>query len=502
VKARDIDVAWARACDGLGLSRGASLSSDEASVLLKYLVAEGAADAGTPPRGCATHRARAVLRQVIDGGLDALGEAMPAAIRQPVLTALREDHLYAGRILDLAVSDLVSEPMAPEVCISIEAWDELSPDGTCWTHGIVFHAAPLITHEIYPLAADALVHDARQAGPYFRVLGVHGDWIEDGCARRVLFFDADHDRFLEASLTHPVRLDSAHLLALSERQIERHRCWASSLDCRLLNPWPAAAAADDKEGLRRRWQAVGLEVPEGILLAPGDRAAAHAFLDTAAEIVVKPNEGTEGDRVLYLRRDVADATERLDVQLTSCWEWGAVLVERRRDGVGWRDPDTGRIHSLALRLHVAHDGERYIAESGYAQVGVDPDHPASRGAGGTMLPIATVLTSLVCRIDGGSVEFGDDDLDLLRHMAEKAASTHDTTMGLAGIDIVLDTDGAGAATPVLLELNPRPAGLAHSRFLPGAGEGRGEAGVSLRMWDGIHRLQPRAALAHPETRGV
>ena len=118
-----------------------------------------------------------------------------------------------------------------------------------------------------------------------------------------------------------------------------------------------------------------------------------------------------------------------------------------------------------------------------------------------MLPIATVLTSLVCRIDGGSVEFGDDDVDLLRQMAQKAASTHDT-IGLAGIDIVLDTDGAGAATPVLLELNPRPAGLAHSRFLPGAGEGRGEAGVSLRMWDGIHRQQPRAALAHPETRGV
>ena len=95
-----------------------------------------------------------------------------------------------------------------------------------------------------------------------------------------------------------------------------------------------------------------------------------------------------------------------------------------------------------------------------------------------------------------------DDLDLLRHMAEKAASTHDTTVGLAGIDIVLDTDGAGAATPVLLELNPRPAGLAHARFLPGAGEGRGEAGVSLCMWDGILRQQSCAAVAHPEARAV
>ena len=501
MKPRDLEVAWTRACDGLGLSRGASLSIDEASVLLKYLVAEGAAAPGNQTRGCATHRARVVLHQVIDGGFDALGDALPPAIRRRVITALQEDHIYAERIIDLAVSDLVSEPMAPEVCISIDAWDGLPEDGSRWIHAIVFHAAPLVTHEIYPLATDALVHDARRAGPYFRVLGVHGDWIVEGRASRVLFFDAHRDRFLEASLTNPVHLDSAHLLALGERQIERHRCWASSLDCRLLNPWPASAAADDKEGLRRRWQAAGLEVPEGVLLAPGDRASAHAFLDSATEIVIKPNTGTEGDRVLYLRRDVADAAERLDVQLTACWEWGAVLVERRCDGVGWRDPDTGRIHSLALRLHVAHDGNRCVAESGYAQVGVDPDHPASRGAGGTMLPIATVLTSLVRRTDGGSVEFDEKDLDRLRQMAETAADTDDA-VALAGIDIVLDTDGAGGATPVLLELNPRPAGLAHARFLPGAGEGRGEAGVSLCMWDGILQQQSCAAVAHPEARAV
>ena len=118
-----------------------------------------------------------------------------------------------------------------------------------------------------------------------------------------------------------------------------------------------------------------------------------------------------------------------------------------------------------------------------------------------MLPIATVLTSLVCRTNSGSVEFDEKDLDRLRQMAETAADTDDA-VALAGIDIVLDTDGAGGATPVLLELNPRPAGLAHARFLPGAGEGRGEAGVSLCMWDGILRQQSCAAVAHPEARAV
>lgn len=480
----DIDVAWTRACDGLGLPRGATLAVDEASVLLKYLVAEGAAIPSQIPQGCAVHRARAVLRQLIEAGLAGMDGALPAAACRSVERALREDGLYGERILDLAVADLVSEPMAPEVCIAIDSWEELPADGSSWHHAIVFHTAPLVTHEIYPLAADACVHDARQSGPYFRVLGVHGDWIGDGHARRVLFFDASRDRFLEASLIDPVRLDSAQFLALGERQMERHRGWSSSLSCQLLNPWSAAAAADDKQGLRRKWQSAGFEIPAGILLPPGDRANAHAFLHGVEEIVIKPNQGTEGNRVLYLRGEDDDAPDRLDVQLTACWEWGDLLLEHRRDGVGWRDPDTGRIHSLALRFNVAHDGNRHRAESGYAHIGADPQHPACRGAGGTSLPIATVVNSLVCRADGGSVEFHDRDLDRLRELAETAVAAHDH-IALAGLDLVLDTDGTGGVTPVLLELNPRPAGLAHSRFLPGAGEGRGEAGVSLTMWDGI-----------------
>jgi hypothetical protein len=501
MSARNFVVAWDRACDGLGLARGEKLSIEEASVLLKYLVAEGAASPGSAPRGCATHRARGVLRQTIEDGLDAAANALTAAIRSRVETALRDDGTYCERILDLAVSDLVSEPMAPEVCISIDPWDELPPDGTCWTHGIVFHASALVTHEIYPLAADACMHDARNSGkPYFRVLGVHGDWVVDGCAKRVLLFDASRDRFLEAPLSQPVHLDSVQFLELGERQTERHRCWSSTLHCHLVNPWSASAAADDKDGLRCRWQKAGLNIPDGVLLAPGERSRAHAFLAAAAQIVVKPNAGTEGDRVVYLHSDDPDATDRLDMQLTACWEWGTVLLERRCDGIGWRDPDTGRIHSLALRLHVAHDGTRCVAESGYAQLGVDLSHPATRGAGGMLMPMATVLPSLVQRSDGTPVQFHPEDLIRLRELAEAAASAHDI-IALVGIDIVLDTDEAGSVTPVLLELNPRPAGLAHARFLPGAGEGRGEAGVSLTMWDGIAQSRGPSA-THSKTVGV
>ena len=236
--------------------------------------------------------------------------------------------------------------------------------------------------------------------------------------------------------------------------------------------------------MRRRWAAAGLEVPRGELLEAGAHRRAMRWLAEEGQIVVKPNCGIEGQRVLYLRCDGPDAVDHLETHLAACWEWGPVLIEVRRDGVCWRSPDTGALHSLALRLHVARRGDEVRAESGYAQVGADIDLPACRCDGGTLQPLAAVLESLARRTDGAPVPFGAEDLERVRSTAEAAVRAQ-APLGLSGVDVVLDVDDAGRVVPVLLELNPRPAGLAHARFLPGAGEGRGEAGVSLSMWDGL-----------------
>lgn len=484
MRVRDIEVPWARACDGLGLSRGSALDAAEGSVLLKYIVAEAAAAPGAPT--CtAMGRARCALRPWLEGGLASLAPALDRRAIPRLEGALRDDPCYADRVVDLAVSDLVSEPMAPEVCIDPEPWQRLPADGSTWVHAVVFCAAPLITHEIYPLAADACVHGARRgAGPRIRVVGVHGDWLRAGAARRVLALDTGTDRFREAWLETPLTLDSAQLLALGERQAERHRCWDAALDCPVLNPWPASALADDKHGLVGRWRAMGLTVPRNALLEPGDHDGAHRFVAQAGQAVIKPRAGTEGDRVLYVRAGGDDARAIVDAHLASCWEWGAAVVEQRRDGVAWLDRDGGRRRSLAIRIHVARGASGARAESGYAQVGADEDSPASRGRGGTLLPLQAVLSDLVCRGDGAPVRFERADLDGVRALAEAAADADDR-LGLSGVDLVLDVEPGGAVQPVLLELNPRPAGLSHSRFLPGFGEGRCEAGVSLELWDGI-----------------
>lgn len=480
--AAPLAVAWARACDGLGRPRGTPLDAVEGSVLLKYLVVEEAAAPGAPP-STAPCRARRALRPWIEAGLQELSPALAPRAGAALQRALRGDRRYACRIVDLAVSDLVSEPMAPEVCIDPDPWCQLPGDGSTWTHGVVFGAAPLVTHELYPLVADACARDARRAGPLFRVVGVHGDWLVGGRASRVLVLDPGQDRFLEASLTAPLALQSAQLLALGELQGERHRCWAAMLDCPLVNPWLPAAAADDKHGLREGWRTAGLEVPLAERVAPGDRGAARRFLARVQEVVIKPNSGTEGERVLYLRADDADSGPLLDAHLAACWEWGPVAMEERRDGVAWLDAG-GRRHSLALRLHVGRGPGGPRAESGYAQVGSDDGTPAARGRGGQILSLDGVRRALVRRVDGTPVPEDAVDLEAIAAIAEAAAAALPDLL-LGGIDLVLDLGADGAVVPVLLELNPRPAGLAHARFLPGRGEGRCEAGVSLALWDGL-----------------
>ena len=479
---RHLEVAWTRACDGLGIGRGTALAASEASVLLKYLISERASVPGGPDSS-ARDRCRRAWSEWISGGAGGLDQALAPAAVPAVRGLLGPNGEYAGRIVDLAVADLVSEPMAPEVCIETGPRRKLPPGGR-WNHAVIFAAAPLITHELYPLAADACVRDARAGGPFYRVLGVHGDWLCNGRARRVLWLDAERDRFSETTLSEPAALHSAQLLALGPQQTRCHLVWARRLTCPLVNPGPPSATADDKHGLSGRWAAAGLEVPAGVLVAPGHRLAARAFLQRTGQIVVKPNEGTEGQGVRFLSASDPEAHALLDAQLSACWEWGPARLEERRDGVAWRDPETGGRHSLAIRLHVAAGAAGLRAESGYALVGAGIDSPAARGPGGRMRPLQSVTSSLVLRASGRRVAFTGADLERARRLAEAAAGIVGG-LGLSGVDLVLDATPDGQVWPVLLELNPRPAGLAHARFLPGSGEGRVEAGVSLDVWDGL-----------------
>ncbi|MEE2659768.1 MAG: hypothetical protein VX733_14765 [Candidatus Latescibacterota bacterium] len=479
-----------RAAEALSLSRPTTpLRAEEASVLLKYLVA-ARIEEDVPMPTLTTH-ARSVLREVCERARELLAPVLHADAMAPVLTALWRDPLYCERIIHLAIEARVSASMAPEVCICPEPRSlnrvERELEGF-HHHGVVFAAAPLITHELYPLIADAATSDSRRGGPFqFNVVSVHGDWLDGGRAQRVLYYEGLRDRFLECALETPLLLHSAQFVALGDEQTERHRLWAKQLDAiPLLNNYSASLVADDKASSVRRWREHGIDVPRQRLLPPGQHKLAQRFAGKTEELVVKPNTGTEGECVFLLR---GNDTASLKHRLAACWEWGAAVVEERRDGVVYRDPCSGTYHTLALRLHVATtiDGQS-CAESGYAQIGTDADTPASRGRGGTIIDLEEALENLVRRRDGALVTLLPDDRQRIVRAATRAAECLGD-VALVGVDLVLDLGASSEFRAVVVEANPRPAGLAHSRFLRSQDNGC-ERGVSLCMWDRLASLQP------------
>jgi hypothetical protein len=175
--------------------------------------------------------------------------------------------------------------------------------------------------------------------------------------------------------------------------------------------------------------------------------------------------------------------------LEALWVQDEVLLQERADELLYRNPQTGTTHTLALRLNVAAADGCYRAESGYAQVGVRPDRPAAASQGGECRALDEVLPHLVRRDNGQPVAMSAGAWAEVLAAAEAAAGLFAELL-LVGIDLVLAIGESGEPVPVLLEANPRPAGLSHSRFVQGPE--RGLPGVSLRMWDGLESLAPVA----------
>ncbi|MDO9103654.1 MAG: hypothetical protein Q7U57_01700 [Methylovulum sp.] len=470
------------------------LSVDEACVFVKYLLLEGLengeirywrvrwqTDAGMALR----RRLEALLTTLLgSNGLTAKPWIEWKSLVRPWLASAS----YRRRLIDLALEAVLSEPLAPELCIRLAASSRHELSSALpgeWNHVVVFASPVFFTHEFYPLAVDACVHDSEHFGnPRTNVLAAHIDWLADnGQLKRILYLDFSLGRFIETELDIPMRSDSVQFLCMGSQERESHALMAQRFECVQVNPASVSRLADDKAATLAAWSALGLDVPVYQEIVPGDLATAYCFLDNFAEIVVKPNQATEGEHVAFFRRDQAHARQELARHLECCWAQGAAIAQQRRDGVSFRNPVSGAGHSLALRLNLAFDGARHCLESGYAQLGLDGRHPAACGRGGHIVAVDVALSGLVC--GGKPIRLDSGDWNRIRAQAECAAGLFDGLL-LMGLDVLLDQDLHGNITPVFLEANPRPAGLSHSRFLTDDPLTPAQIGVSLKLWDGIY----------------
>lgn len=503
---RQVHEALKRARDGLSISANSSLTSDEVSVFFKYLLLTEFGDDEAQYRRINRYNMPTLVARLEKRLSDVItiisstdGDwKTPDLDWASIAYMLRTSQYYCHRLIDLALEALVSEPLAPERCIALI---RLSPHDFSANlkgvrnHAVIFSAPVCFSHEMYPLIADACGYDSGYLGYlHTNILGAHIDWLTaDGKLNRIIYFDFDAERLIETDLEVPVSPDSVQFLCLGEQEQEKHAAFSERFNCVQVNPATVSRLADDKAATLFGWAVLGLEVPDYKELAPGDFATASGFLESYAEIAVKPNQASEGKHVAFFQHSDSGSKALLASHLKRCWEQGTAIIQQRRDGICFRNPASGLNQTLVLRLNLAFDGEHYCLESGYAQLGRDERHPASCGRGGQIVLIDEALSSLACGNQPIRLEIRD--WNGIREKAERAASLFDGLM-LMGLDVLLDYDRHGKIIPVFLEANPRPAGLSHSKLLSGNPFEPSQTGVSLKLWAGISRMQFKESSAH------
>jgi len=467
----------ARARRELELAADANLSAAERGVALKYALAAALAD-----RVGGVEAARRLWHE---GALALAGlrEAAGKELQGLLDAAGPLDHLHRpelqARVIDLAIDALLSERLAPEVLL--ESGSRALPEQP--VQALVFSAFTHCAHELYPLLVDAL-----SAG--VQAIGAHESWVGEGALHRGMLLDAEANRLLEVDLEPPATVAGAQALALDlTREAESHQRIEQALPgVPFSNPYAGARFLDDKVWTATIWANAGLNVPAFLTFTRGTpdaemRAALADWLCTHnPKLVVKPADGTEGHGVLLV--DFLRAGERVNcfTRLNRLIERGPALIMEERGQLRYASP-WGPVR-FTFRLNVYWDGEQAWAESGYAQAASDPSGIASAGRGGRIAPLNEVWRHLQ-RPDGLSFAPDGEEWKSVMQSAEAGAAALADALGtdmprLIGIDLLLDVEAA-RIVPVLLEANPRPAGMSHACFVTLAGPST-EPGVTRRLF--------------------
>ena len=381
---------------------------------------------------------------------------------------------------------------------------------------LIFGAETTLFQDTVTALQDDEGASRRDGDPEVNVLGVHHAWLDESMrARRALLVDHS-GRACEVGFSGPQPVHVVETLHLPRRtEIDLHRqisaaCAKAGIP--EINPYePAAERADDKLRTTELWRSSRdadgspLETPVARLVPRGASrdaviAAAGELLNGRAttEVVVQPNHGTEGwlveaGEVSARGREVLNVIQSAERILA----YDDVLIREARGNVQFeKDKEHRRI---AFRINVACDGDRFVAESGFAQVAPDATtFAASRGRGGEIVALDEALRSLCCHAASGSgwrrFVPTASDLEAMCTAATRAAGALNSGLRTEsflkhmGIDMVLEAHGS-RVTPVLLEANARPAGLASSREIRPSWHGHLKPEVTTALFGFVRQLQ-------------
>jgi len=264
-----------------------------------------------------------------------------------------------------------------------------------------------------------------------------------------------------------------------------HRRWHDVADdsrIDVANPYDFARIADDKWETFHIWKNAGVPTPATRLVPRGAAFTAEMCLTLVdgmwTSVVTKPRHGTEG-----VAATVCNPAETT-APLKAIRDRGDdALLQPFTNDLVWVD-EAGEAHIAALRMNVTGNAQGSSrVESGFVHVAARGCGIASVGHQGKLKPIHR--SALRVRTGGRLTPFPvhlTTQCEACACAAVDAVAAASRKTRLAGVDIVVSAGDDGVPRALALEVNPRPAGLSHSRFLSPGWAMEGEPGVSRLVW--------------------
>ena len=390
-------------------------------------------------------------------------------------------------------------------------------------YGIIFGAESIFMQDtIHGIQNDALLADSDNL---VNILGVHHDWLNESklVTNRALFVD-DKGLVKDVLFEEPVNLEIIHFLHLGyKKEKEIHRELSEkfkTMNIIQINPYGVSyERSDDKYRtyeLLKSSGPIGLHLPETLFLPNKlKKEEIEKLLKGFVKIhkickgIVLPNTGTEGELVM-------EVDLRNQNLLLECVNYIHDFVFKKDNGI-FREirgntglPVPGHLGSeyrrFTVRMHVSWNGEDYVTESGYGQIaGNDTTHITSLNHGGKVISFSEAFSEIhyESRDKQGNhqwipYEVRQEDIEILKQSAEEVMRITNRNIAdqeklkFAGLDFLIEIwkakDNRAQSklrfTPVFLEINPRPAGLVHSRTLEHWEEN--ELCITRQLFQGIN----------------
>lgn len=466
-----------------------------------------------------SHESKALKQQLVNLLYREKKRIIEAYPTNPSLKKVFSNTQFINRIAEVAVERIKCSPDAPVLRIDNKVVNaEIKNLYEGINVGLIFGAETILFQEIV-LAYQADESSSRCYGePQVNILGVHVNWLtEDGEASRSLIVDKSW-KVKEVEFKEPVHLHVVHILHLpSDEEREMHRKLSKffkSLNIPQINPYKASERADDKYWTHKLWISK-VETPSFMLITKGNslerslqnllkfaEMIGRTKKQNKVMIFIQPNHGTEGRHVerfeINISNQSLDEKGKIAQHITKILAYDDVLVREERGNIRFRKDDDPEepFRYISFRLNVAWNGIGFIAESGYAQISKSSRCPvASRGRGGEIISLHKALHNLYREIDAEwlKLRVSSGDFKKIKKSAEIAALKLNANLPInsylkmVGIDLVLE-EKDGSVYPVLLEANPRPAGLAHLTCLNAAFNGKLKLKISQAIFDTIRSL--------------